>query len=459
MFKPDRLALLLSVSLFISGTFSVSVAEVATGTEAQIPAKQNVPTVIQSDGTLKLSFGDEHLILPRGLQPSLLCTRAGTLIVQAQLPQRPFPSNRISYPYALGTEVSRDGGKQWTNIPLKPGVNGLDMEGGIAQLHDGTIIALDTFITPDDRPGEGMGQLYVSKDEWKSVQGPIDVEFDLPNAKFTGSTDDGGRPHAAHRAHRRIIELPNGDLLTTIYGWLEGDATPSTYAPKMMKTRVMLVRSSDRGRHWHFVATVACDPSVGTEGFGEAVLCRVSSGPHPGRLLCLMRTGRNLYQSRSDDEGKTWSSPRELVIAGLDVNRTDLWIEHFRKFKDFHGKLLDEHNLDELRGAVVDPDLIELRSGLLVAAFGVRVPQKLCWQHPEFPWNGNYIAISSDHGKTWANVVRITSGVLTTHYMAIEESPTDNRLYVTYDLGGWSRGMSRNIVGRWLNISEEKRQT
>ena len=451
------LALVLVAGFLLFSVSSALGADQSAQFQSQIPAKQNVPAVIQSDGTLRLNFGEEHLILPRGLQPSLLCTRAGTLILQAQLPEKPFPSKRISYPSALGTEVSRDGGKQWTNIPLKPGVNGLDMEGGITQLHDGTIIALDTYITPGNRPGLGMGQLYVSKDEWKSVQGPIDVEFDLPNAKFTGSTDDGGRPHAAHRAHRRIIELPNGDLLTTLYGWLEGDATPSTYAPKMMKTRVMLVRSSDRGRHWHFVATVACDPSVGTEGFGEAVLCRVSKGPHPGRLLCLMRTGRNLYQSRSDDEGKTWSSPRELVIAGLDVNRTDLWIEHFRKFEDFHGKLLDEHNLDELRGAVVDPDLIELRSGLLVAAFGVRVPQKLCWQHPEFPWNGTYIAVSADHGETWANVVRITSGVLTTHYMAIEESPTNNLLYVTYDLGGWSRGMSRNIVGRWLDIFETKR--
>lgn len=456
MSKLAAFAILMCACLLQAGSHALGIDQEHASDEAPIPAKQNIPTLIQSDGTLGLRFGEERLVLPRGLQPSLLCTREGTLILQAQLPEKPFPSERISYPYALGTEVSRDGGRHWTSIPLKQGVNGLDMEGGATQLRDGTIIALDTFITPGQRPGLGMGQLYESKDDWKSLQGPIDVQFDLPNAKFTGSTDDGGRPHAAHRAHRRIIELHNGDLLTTVYGWLAGDATPSTYAPKMMKTRVMLVRSSDRGRNWHLVATIACDPSIGTEGFGEAVLCCLSSGPHPGRLLCLMRTGRNLYESRSDDEGRTWSPPRELVIAGLDVNRTDLWIEHFRKFKDFHGKLLDEHNLDELRGAVVDPDLIELRGGLLVAAFGVRIPQKLCWQHPEFPWNGNYLAFSSDHGQTWPNVVRVTSGVLTTHYMAIEESPVDNRLYVAYDLGGWSRGMSRNIVGRWLDISAGK---
>ncbi len=47
----------------------------------------------------------------------------------------------------------------------------------------------------------------------------------------------------------------------------------------------------------------------------------------------------------------------------------------------------------------------------------------------------------------------MTSGVLTTHYMAIEETPTDNRIYVTYDLGGWSRGMHRDIYGRFVDVA------
>src|SRR3954467_14184536 len=126
-----------------------------------------------------------------------------------------------------------------------------------------------------------------------------------------------------------------------------------------------------------------------------------------------------------------------------------------RRTKDFKGNPLDEHNPDELRGAVVDPDLIELRSGILAASFGVRIPQKLCWQHPEHPWNGNYVAFSRDHGETWGNVAQITSGVLTTHYMAIAESPRDNELYMTYDLGGWSKGMHRDVVGRSLKISAD----
>jgi len=38
------------------------------------------------------------------------------------------------------------------------------------------------------------------------------------------------------------------------------------------------------------------------------------------------------------------------------------------------------------------------------------------------------------HCETWPNVVRLTSGVLTTHYMAIEETPDDNRLFIAHDL-------------------------
>ena len=416
-------------------------------------AAGNVPEMLESDGKLRLEFGDERMVLPRGLQPSLLCTATGAFVVQAQVPEKTFPTDRMVYFSAMETRVSRDDGKTWNEIPLKPGENGLNMEGGAVQLRDGEIIALDTYVTPGKNPGEGFGQLYTSRDDWQTLEGPIDVPFELPGINFHASTDDGGRPHAAQRLHRRILELPGGDLLTTFYGWMQGDDTPCTYIPQMKKTRVMIARSTDRGRSWKYVSTVAVDPSIGTEGFGEPVIVRVSKGPNAGRLICQMRTGRELRESYSDDEGVTWSLHRPRVFAGLDVYKTSLWVDELRNFKDFKGKPLDENNPDELRGAVVDPDLIELRSGLLVAAFGVRIPQKLCWRHPEHAWNGNYLAFSHDHGETWSNVVRMTSGVLTTHYMAVEETLTDNRLLVTYDLGGWTKGMRRDVVGRFVEVA------
>jgi hypothetical protein len=419
------------------------------------PQGLNNPEMVEADGKLRLSFGEEILVLPRGLQPSLLRTKTGALIVQAQVPEKSLPAKRMVYPSAMETRVSRDNGRTWTVFPRPPNENGVNLEGGVVQLRDGTIFALDTYITPGAKPNEGLGQVYTSTNDWQTLEGPREARFELPEVDFYASRDDGGHPHDAERLHRRILELPNGDLVTTCYGQLKGDQTPSTYMPSMMKARVMFLRSTDRGQNWELVSTVAVDPAIGTEGFDEPVLARLSHGASAGRLICSMRTGRELRESHSDDGGATWSPHHPRVFAGLDVYRTELWVDHFRNFKGSKGKLLDENNPDELRGAVVDPDLIELRSGILVAAFGVRIPQKACWAHPEHSWNGNYLAFSTDHGQTWSNVVRLTSGKLTTHYMAIEESLEDNKIFVVYDLGGWSKGMHRDVWGRFVEVKQK----
>jgi len=399
---------------------------------------KNVPSMVEADGRLRFDFGAELMVLDGGLQPSLLRTASGALVVQSQMPQKPVPTARMHYPFALSTVVSRDDGKTWTSIPVPPNENGINLEAGAIQLRNGEIVALDTYITPGERPDEGLGQLYTSNDDWRTLQGPQDVVFELPGIDFYASTDDGGRPHNAERLHRRILEMPNGDLLTTIYGTMEGDKTPCDYRPTMMKSRVMLARSTNRGRRWQLVSTVAVNPAVGTEGFDEPAIARISKGPHAGRLLCFMRTGRELYETWSDDNGRTWVPARPRTFAGLDINRTELWVDMFRKVKGRTGKVLDEKNPYELKGSVVDPDLVELRGGILAAAFGIRVPQQLCWPNYQHPWNGNYLAFSHDYGQTWNNVIRMTSGVPTTHYMAIEETLRDNELFVVYDFGFWN---------------------
>lgn len=432
----------------------VSKSHAADPSHTNTAIQHNVPETLVNDPRLKVQFGEERMVLDDGLQPSMLCTRSGTLVVQSQLSKKPHPQQRIFYPYALETVVSRDSGQTWTEFPLQPGENGVNIEGGIVQLRDGTILALETYVTPGEQPGEGRGLLYSSKDDYRTLDGPVEMTFHMPGANFYGSTDDGGRPHAAMRLHRRVLELPGGDLLTTIYGWLEGDNEPSGYTPTMKRTRVMLLRSTNRGRHWELVSTIAVDPKVGTEGYDEPALVRLSQGPRAGRLICQMRTGRELREAVSDDEGRTWSPARPRIFADLDVYRTDLWAEMFRGFR--RNNQLIEENPNEYIGAVVDPDLLELRSGVLVAAFGVRIPPRACWTIPKHPWNGNYVACSLDQGETWSHVVRLTSGVFTTHYMAVEETPHDNHLFVVYDFGHWRCKDGRYTYGRPLQISIQK---
>ena len=439
-------------SLLLGGLSLLPVENLTAITDNQVPdVVNNIPQTILSDPRLNFKFGKERMVLNDGLQPSMLATRKGTLIVQGQLSRKPLPQERIFYPYAMSTVVSRDGGDKWIEFPLKPGDNGVDIEGGIIQLRDGSILALETYVTPAKEPYKGLGLMWYSNDDYHTLQGPVNITFNIPEGDFYGSTDDGGRPHAAMRLHRRILELPNGDLLTTIYGWLKGDREPSGYTPTMLKTRVMLFRSTNKGRHWEMVSTVAAEKGIGTEGFGEPVITRVSKGKYAGRLICQMRTGRDLYETISDDEGITWSKAKSRVFAGIDVYKTELWAEMFKDVRR-KGVLISE-DPNEFIGAVVDPDLIELRSGILVAAFGVRIPARANFSNPKHPWNGNYLAFSVDQGETWGHVIRLTTGISTTHYMTVEELPKDDQLFVVYDFGYWGSKQGRYIYGRKIKLT------
>jgi hypothetical protein len=416
-----------------------------------IPAlHHNVPQTLLTDHSLSLSFGEESMVLNDGLQPSMLCTQKGTLIVQAQNSHKMPPQKRMSYPFELSTVVSQNGGETWRPA-LPPNANEVNLEGAIHQLKDGTILALDTYVTPGAKPDTGVGALYTSVDDYKTLQGPIECHFHIPNADFFGSTDDGGRPYGAERVHRRMLELPDGDLIVTLYGLQKGDDTPSGYTHTMMRTRVMLFRSKDRGRNWDYVSTVAVDPSVGTEGFTEPVIARVAHGRHAGRIICMMRTGQSLYETSSDDEGLHWSKPRPRMFADRDVFKTSEWADMFKDVKR-NGVLISQ-TPSEYIGAVVDPDLISMRNGLLVATFGIRIPARASFARPGHPWNGNYMAISLDHGDTYSHVVQLTSGVPTTHYTALEEMPGKDEVYATYDFGYWSSKVGRYVYGRKVRIS------
>jgi hypothetical protein len=411
----------------------------------------NHPQVILADPRVEVIAGPEHMVIQGGLQPSMVITRTGAIVVQSQLPEHPHKVERQSSHWAMGTVISRDGGQNWTRIPLPADKNGVNMEGGAIQLRDGSLLALDTYVVPGGKPGEGVGERYVSTDDWQTLQGPEKITVNLPGVDFLSSKDDMGRPHNAVRFHRRIIELNNGDLLTTLYGWFEGDNEPAGYMPTMKKTRVVLMRSTDRGRNWNLVSTVAVDPKVGTEGFNEAVLVRINSGPRAGRLICQMRTGREQREATSDDEGRTWTPAYPRVYADRDVYRTEKWEKMFVDAKDKRGNPIAGNPI-ELVGAMVDPDLLVLRSGVLVATFGLRVPPRANWPRAEHPWNGSYLAVSLDHGETWSHVVQMTSGVLTTHYTAIEETPHDNQIYFAYDLGDWRSGQGRSTYGRTMQV-------
>lgn len=185
------------------------------------------PEVLVDVPRVRVTFSPPSEIIHDGLQPFLTVTRTGALIVQSQLSAKSFPSSRMAYHSLPATSISRDGGDTWQSIPLKPGDNGLNMEGGAVQLRDGTILALDTFETPGPRAGTGAGQLYVSHDDWRTLEGPLEVSFDLPGIDCGRSFVDRHRIVCDPSNPRQIApayRMPDGIHLTPAAAVLIADS-------------------------------------------------------------------------------------------------------------------------------------------------------------------------------------------------------------------------------------------
>ena len=202
------------------------------------------------------------------------------------------------------------------------------------------------------KPGEQEAQSVLFSDDFSRFE-PGRVTVFLPKVvlhtrwgRFWPPFDKG-----------KIVRLPNGDLLATMYGDLKGD----------QQYRTMIVRSQDLGCSWRYHATVAYqaqDPAphrVGQFcGYCEPSLALLKNG----QLLCVMRTQgaeipneyRPLYAAWSDDGGKTWSRPQSTRPALMNIS----------------------------------PTLAVLDNGVVVCQYG----------RPGF-----HVVFSTDNGHTWGNRV------------------------------------------------------
>lgn len=388
---------------------------------------------------MKCDVGPERIILTDGLQPYVFRTGQGALFCQAQLSFPPGyrPPAENAFPGLPGNVISRDGGRSWQRWAYPPPQDesealktgrgsywdqvtttaqlGPTIEGAAAALRDGTVLMLDWVGRGPDEQGWFEGRLWESGDDLATLAGPVPWRVHLPQAK--AGRDDGGHPFRAVCIHRTLLELPEGELLATAYGWFHGDETPVGYRPEMWKTRSFLLRSGDRGRSWRFVSTIAVDPTVGEEGFNEPALVRVSRGPRAGRLVCHLRTGSNdypIYQATSDDGGATWTPARSLGIHG------------------------------------VDPDLIETSDGRLVGVVGRRN-----WKDENRHLRRYQVIVSEDAGESWQ--VAASWGVepyagtqaMTSYAGLCQVEP--GRVLVVYDIGAWGQPV-RYVAGRELTL-------
>ena len=402
------------------------------------------------DVRLEVSLGAESTVVPGGNFPFMFRSRQGTLVVNGYVCRfptgariRPAWNRPIAGPGVPLTVRSTDDGDTWQiwapekGIRVTPattpklaevcdhlycsGCVGPASQGSMIELRDGTILIYDKEPEPlftegkfgiEGRPkgGRFVGRMWRSWDDWKTVTGPEETYLHVPGAKPT-QIGDHNSVVVGVIFFRSVLELPSGDLLATMYGSFEADKSVAQYpggqAPDMKKFRSFLVRSEDQGRNWTYLSTIAVG-DVGQEGFAEPCMVRLTQGSNPGRLICLLRTGRNnpLYQVVSDDDGKTWSEPGKLELVG------------------------------------VAPSLIEMDDGVLAVSFGHK---------PSVKDDGNFLAFSLDQGETWGHVTRVSSGVTGAYTTVREIRPGE--LYVVYDEREEYYGSPcKRILGRKVNV-------
>ncbi len=374
-----------------------------------------------ADGALDISLGPEVRVMEHGIFPYMTHTREGTLIVAGTV-LRPKADTYTgpNYPRDMPRTMRSTGNVASWELwePTASQGDGPIISGCTLQLSSGPILIFD-YYTRGIGNGRFEGQLWRSEDQWKTVSGPEKFLVDLPQARQSLGDDRGDTIPTGILWHRTILELPNGDLLAGIYGVFEEDVAPSQYRASMQKFRALLLRSRDLGKSWSYVSTIAAGP-MGQEGYNEPVIVRLSQGRNEGRLICLMRTGRQnpIYQAESDDEGTSWNQAQPMR-----------WMySEYGEWKDIVG---------------VDPDLIEMSNGILVCSFGHK---------PDFKDNGIFVVFSLDQGHSWTQVTRLAMDITGAYTTVREISP--GKLFVVYDKrDGTYRSPSRRILGRTIEVT------
>ena len=250
---------------------------------------------------------------------------------------------------------SPDNGKTWGNKQWVGAIKDLDeREGCGIQLKDGTIVlaifynghyfpdgtyyswAPDRQLPKDTVPPRIGTYVITSKDNGHTWSKPnfIDVR-DMPVTGLEGPTD-------------APIEMPDGSVIMGVIGYsLHGDSK---------NTGSILLRSTDKGKSWNYVSTIANDPGGKLGGFMEPGIVRTKTG----RIVAGLRNhgqDQAIWITYSDDNGKTW----------VPVFKTDM-IGH-------------------------PVDLIQLSDGRLMASYGIR--------EVHAKPGGVRACFSNDNGKTW----------------------------------------------------------
>lgn len=312
---------------------------------------------------------------------------------------------------------STDGGRSWhkqdVSLPVFQAF----------QRRDGSFYLFKGGLTASEQSGIFVtGRMNLnSLDELSGENVPSWIETTVSVPQFKAAVADDYKTVQQGPNMELATELADGTLLALSYGNFIGDDVPIVgFTPTKGEApmyRTYTLSSTDDGKNWQYLSTIAYDGETGQESFCEPCLANLGNG----ELLVIMRTGRYapLHQARSNDGGKTWSKPLSLETLGLQPKMT----------------LLD--------------------NGILVCSFGWRPMRYIYWEDPNggyYPAGlddyhkryqqevgiedpsaaaGDYVMFSPDKGYTWSEPRKIAEP-LTQGYTQIAATGPDSCVVLSY---------------------------
>lgn len=307
--------------MLVLGTYAMAAANVETIVD-EVPPDQKLATILE----VRTLCESRYLGWPSiGMAPN------GDLIAV-------FSGDRTGHISPDGkTQMIRssDGGRTWSEVITIQDLPVDDRDAGIIQTRKGTVL-VSWFTGPPYGTEQEGAYVVRSCDNGKTWGKPIRTNVSTPHGPIQLADGRllyiGQQPHCSH-------------------------AKPGDYngVPANSPYKVALDESCDDGKTWKILTTFPVPEDAQMLSFDEPHMVEIE----PGKLVALFRDCNPpdcLWQSESDDGGRTWTVPHRTKIQGHP------------------------------------PHLLKLQNGWILVVYAKRQPG---------PDQGQYACISRDGGRTW----------------------------------------------------------
>lgn len=274
--------------------------------------KLNIYESIYATDELEVLIGETQIIIPKQKRRCpcgfIFKLANGELVVGGAMSGIDWPTEKDpvftdQISQALSWRRSKDGGQTWVKTPAWPSYTPY-------QFPDGEIMSISSRMWQMAREQDTYSVgLFRSTDNGHTFKKEKVLLFGIPKLAKLDGYQHSSRERYANIIHP-FVRLRDSSLLAVAQGKFKND----------IKERVFVIQSTDRGKIWNYLSTVAFDLTkngVRPLGFDEPNLLVLLSGD----ILCFLRSGNKqgepLYMSRSRDNGQTWSHADPIADRGV----------------------------------------------------------------------------------------------------------------------------------------------